>query len=175
MEEIRNSINIIGLTAFDEIPSNVNNQIIQYSEQETIFVPKDKAEVGIIFEIMIEIEILSKRIVETNINKIVVLDGIKKYKIIYSEGSSSKANILYLNVPYNTFIKIPKNENISSINVFILDAYFSILSNRKIYSYLVFQLEVNYSEKYNEKKQEKNNRVIIPEKKYFIKDDEMSF
>lgn len=175
MEVIRNSINIIGLASSDKLPNDVNDQTIQYSESETIFIPNDKAEIGNIFEIMIEIEILSKRIVDTNINRTVILDGIKKYKIIYSEESSSKANILYLNKPYNTFIEIPKNKNISSSYVFIIDAYFSKLATRKIYSHLVLLLDVNYSKNDSAKNQEVNQESIIIEKNIFKKEDEMIY
>lgn len=175
MEVIRNSINVIGIADINELPDKLQEQMIQYSESETIFIPCDKAEVGDIFEIMIEIEITSKRIVETNINKTVILDGVKKYKIIYSEKSSSKANILYLDIPYNTFIKLPKNEIINKVSVYILDAYFSILSTRKIYSYLVLQLDVNKSKDYTNVGKNKNIDSVQNKYNFFRKENEMIY
>lgn len=167
MEVIRNSINIIGIASSDILPNEINDQIIQYSDVETIFIPQNKPDISNIFEIMIEIEIKSKRIIDTNIGKTVILDGLKKYKIIYSEESSSKANILYLSTPYNTFVEIPQNENISACNIFVIDAYFSKLSTRKIYSHLVLLVDVNYSTNYSDNKKDYLN------KEYFKKEEEM--
>ncbi|MCT4508386.1 MAG: hypothetical protein N4A48_06425 [Tepidibacter sp.] len=143
---VRNFINIKGITQEDKLPSKVNGQIIQYSDTETIFIPRDKSGVKNIYEIMIDIDISSTRTINTPLGKTIVIDGVKKYKIMYTEnGDVEKANIIYINTPYNTFVELPNNANLNNINIHIMDAYFDLISIRKIHSYTVYLLDVDYT------------------------------
>lgn len=146
---VRNFINIEGLIEEENIPSEINGQIIRYSEVETLYIPNEKPEVKNIYEIAINVEVKSSRTIYAPSIKIVVIDGVKIYKIIYTENTESdKANILYLKVPYNTFIELPKGvENVSDIKVHIIDAYFDLLDTRKIYGHFVYLVDVTHDKK----------------------------
>ncbi|MCT4618901.1 MAG: DUF3794 domain-containing protein [Marinisporobacter sp.] len=146
---VRNSMNIEGLILEEDIPSQIKGQIIRYSEVETLHVPEDKGEVQNIYEIAMNIEIKSKRSIHAPFGNIIVVDGIKEYKIIYTENTKScKANILELKVPFNTFIELPKEiDNILDIKIYILDAYFDVLDPRKIYGHFLYLVDVHYDHK----------------------------
>lgn len=143
---VRNNINIEGLSSEEELPRKINGQLITFSETAKLRISDSNPEAKSIYEIVIEMDIKSKRTINTDLSKIIVLDGIKKYKILYIEKNElSTANIVYLESPYNTFIELPKNvDNISELNIHILDAYFNLIDNRNIYEHLVYQLDIHH-------------------------------
>lgn len=143
MEVIRNFINVIGLSDIDELPTNINGQLIQYSESETIHIPKNYPDVKSIFQVLINIEIISTRHIVTPVGTTIVVDGIKLLKIIYAQpDNSSKATFLVLELPYNTFFELDKDIEFDNINIHILDAYFSLLDERRIYGHYILMVEV---------------------------------
>ena len=108
METLRNLIRISGLADAHELPRNSKSQIIQYSETDTIFIPEDRPCIKSIFQILINIEIRSTRNIHTPIGRTIIIDGIKKLKIIYStDDGYGKANFIDLELPYNTFAEVP--------------------------------------------------------------------
>lgn len=64
----------------------------------------------------------------------------KKLKIIYTSGSSlDSANLLTISTPYNTFVDIPDGyTGLDKAEVYIMDAYFSLLDGRRIYSHILY-------------------------------------
>jgi hypothetical protein len=144
---IRNFVNIVGITPPEELPSEVNGQIVEYSEVESIFIPINKPKVKSIYQIIINIKIKSKRIINSPLADIVVIDGVKKINIIYTEdGSTDRATVVELDLPYNTFFELPKEQKGGgSVNIYIVDAYFSLLDSRKIYSHILYLVEVYYN------------------------------
>ncbi|MEL7598086.1 MAG: hypothetical protein AAGU01_07775 [Clostridiaceae bacterium] len=127
-----------------------NSQVVEYSEVENIFIPKDNPNIKNIYQIVLDVSLISKREVDIPIGKVVIIDGVKKIKIIYSEkGHSQKANIVNLELPYNTFIEIPDGKEIGNASVQIVDAYFQLIDNRKIYSHIVYLVNVRYKEESN--------------------------
>lgn len=146
---VRNNINIEGLSLEEELPRKINGQLITFSETDNLYISESNPEAKSIYEILIEVDIISKRTINTGLSKIIVLDGVKKYKILYVEKNElSTANIVYLETPYNTFIELPKNvERISELNIHIIDAYFNLIDNRNIYEHLVYQLDIHHDSK----------------------------
>jgi len=143
MEIVRNFINVAGLADENSLPANINGQIIEYSENDTIFIPNTQPEVKNIFQIMIKVEINNSRRIKTPTGYTVVLDGIKKLKIVYTQnGDSSKANFLDMNLPYNCYVELPQHIKLDSINIYVLDAYFDMLDSRKIYSHILYLVNV---------------------------------
>jgi hypothetical protein len=144
---VRNFIDIIGITSENELPDKISGQIIEYSEVEDIIIPEHKQRVKNIFQIMIQVEVKSTRTINAPLGKIIIIDGIKKLKIIYEEKSDSrKASILNLELPYNTFFELERGiEESKDIKIDILDAYFQLLDNRRIYSHIVYMVQVNYN------------------------------
>ncbi|SHH00146.1 hypothetical protein [Tepidibacter thalassicus] len=146
---VRNFINVIGIASKNELPNKINGQIVEYSDTEILFVPDDKPEINTIYEIMIDLKIKSIRKVNSSLSNIVIIDGERKHKIIYTEnGDFERVNVLYLNMPYNTFVELPNNNvdiDINNISIHVLDAYFELISSRKIYSHVVYLIDVNYN------------------------------
>ena len=150
---LRNSINIEGIISEEDIPNKMNGQMIRYSEIETLYVPDDKPEIKNIYEISMNVKIKSSRTVHAPFGKIIIVDGIKEYKIIYTENTEfNKVNILYLKVPYNTFIELPRGiDGILDTKIYILDAYFDLLESKKIYGNFVYLVDVHYNKEDNKK------------------------
>lgn len=146
MGTLRNFIDITGITPEEELPKKVNGQIVQYSEIDYIFVPDDRQGISSIFQIFIDVEIKSRRTINAPLGKIVVLDGVKKIKLIYTQKyNEGKVGILALELPYNTFIELPKDAGeIKNISVNIVDAYFSLIESKKVYSNILYMISVNY-------------------------------
>lgn len=144
---VRNFIDIIGITPEDELPDKNNGQIIEYSEVENIFIPEHHSRIRNIFQIMVKVEIKSTRTVNAPLGKVIIVDGIKRLKIIYEDrGDSKKANIVNLEVPYNTFIELQKGaEILDNIEIYIMDAYFHSISPRTLYSHVVYLIHIHYA------------------------------
>lgn len=52
--------------------------MVQYSDLEIIFVPEDKPPVKSIFQVIVQVEISSIRIINAPLFKSAVIDGVKK-------------------------------------------------------------------------------------------------
>lgn len=145
MEIIRNFINISGLSNIDDLPKYTNGQQVQYSEIETIFIPENQPDIKSIFQILIKTKFVSKRIIPTHVGNTIVIDGIKELKIIYSQtDNTGKAIFSNIELPFNTFIEMPNDIITENISIYVLDAYFSMLDKRRIYSHFVYLLNVNF-------------------------------
>ncbi len=143
MDMVRNFINVSGLADITELPKNTRGQLIQYSEAQTIYIPKNQPDVKSIFQVLIKVEINSIRSIYTPIGNTIVIDGTKKLKILYTQNTDSgKANFLDMELPYNTFIELPNRIEPESINIYVLDAYFKLLDERRIYSHFVFMVNL---------------------------------
>ncbi|WP_432401986.1 hypothetical protein [Wukongibacter sp. M2B1] len=147
---VRNHINIEGITREEDLSKNKNGHTIIYSEEKTLFLPTDKPEIKSIYEILISIDIKSHRSITTPIGNVVVLDGLKKYKIIYTENSEiEKVSILNLDTTFNTFTELPKGlEDIWNLKIHVIDAYFSVINPQKIYGHFLYLVDVNYNVDY---------------------------
>lgn len=149
MGVIRNFINIEGITPEGDLLKNENGHTIIYSDTETLFFPEDK--IKSIYEIMISIEITSHRSINTPIGKIIVLDGVKRYKIIYTENSElDRMSIINHELPFNTFTESPVDyEDIWNIDIHIIDAYFSLIDEKSMYGHYLLLLDINYEKDNN--------------------------
>ena len=171
---LRNFIDIIGITKEEDLPSKINGQIIQYSEVDYIDIPEDKPKINDIYQIAIKADINSTRTINAPTGKIVVVDGEKSFKIIYSEKSpSEKANILNLKLPFNTFIDIEdKQEEIKKIDIYILDVYFKIVTSKKLYSYVLYMINVQYCNVINDKFLREDENCLKDIKFVQVRDEE---
>lgn len=144
---IRNLIHITGITPEKELSSSNTSNTVVYSDIETIFIPKDKPSINSIIDIMINIEKKSNRIVEAPIGKIVILDGLKTFKIVYtSVEETHTANMVTIETPYNTFFEIPsKDYQDFHTTIQIIDAYFHPIDSRKIYCHIVYFINVHFN------------------------------
>ena len=149
MGNVRNFIHIIGITNNDEFPKKMNGQIVQYSDVESISIPSNKPNAKNIYEIIIKLEIISTKHISVPSNNILIIDGIRKFKIMYiSEDDSKEAIMINVSKPYNTFVELPKGiYNIQDVNVYIIDSYFDLINNREIYNYNLYLVNVNYDDK----------------------------
>lgn len=153
MDIVRNFINISGIADENDLPNKINGQVIQYSEADTIYIPENQPEIQSIFQIIIDIKITGSRKIQTPVGYSLVLDGIKKLKIIYTDTEGTgKANFIDIVIPYNTFVEASDNINLGNVSVYVIDAYFDILDKRRIYSSMLYLINVlspsSSSEKY---------------------------
>jgi len=143
---IRNFIEVVGIAQEEELPEKSFGQLIKYSEAEHIIIPRDKSGIKDIYQIVLKIEIKSKRTISTVDTKTVILDGIKNVKIMCTQHENpDKVTMINLQLPYNTFFEIPRQiENIDNTDIHILDAYFEVLDKRRIYGHFVYLVDVRY-------------------------------
>lgn len=146
---IRNSINVIGITPENKLPNKIIGQIIEYSETETIFITEGKHKIRNISQIEFKIKLTSNRVITAPLGKVVVLDGIKKFRLKCSKKDSSKIeSTVELETPYNAFFELPQvTTQYSHAEVYILDAYFQLINSNKLYSHIIYLINVIYSDK----------------------------
>lgn len=148
---IRNFVDVVGITPENELPSKINGQFVEYSEVDYIYISENKPRVNTLYQAHIKIEIKTNRIIKSPLGQIIVLDGVKKIKLVYTQkGREEKASAVDFQLPYNTFIDIPpEGGNVNNIDIHILDAYFDIINSKKIYVHLLYLIDVNYDKKSN--------------------------
>lgn len=158
---VRNFINIEGITPEEELKGNTSGHIIIYSDIENLNIPESKPKIKSIYEITVDIELTSNKSIYTPIGKIIVLDGIKKFKILYTENTElENASVLNLEAPFNTFTELPKDiDNILNVKVNIIDAYFSLLNSKMIYGHFLYLVDVTYENNHTKNTLVLNNNI----------------
>ena len=159
---VRNFIDIEGLSSYENLPKTIKGQVVQISECENIQLPNTKLNIKNVFQILINVEVKSTRTVETPINTLAVVDGVKNFKILYYD-NSNKAGILDIKIPFNTFIELKDNkQEIKDIRIYVIDAYFQLLPYNILYSHLLYYIDVDCSSSEKNKEAETIS-TITPE------------
>jgi hypothetical protein len=146
---IRNSINIEGITSAENLPRVIHGQLIEFSETEYFYLTENQYGIRNISKIEVKINAKPGREVEAPTGKIVILDGVKRIEILYTTQdyfqSYSKA---VFEIPFNTFIDMPNDADaLKSVNIYVVDAYFKLMSSRKVYAHLMYMIDVKYDTK----------------------------
>lgn len=159
---IRNNIDIIGIASEDQLPKEINGQIMEYSDVENIFLPGDKSEIQDIFQIKIDLVTKDHRVVRAPLGTVIIVDGIKKFRMIYSDpGSAEKAHIANVQVPYNTFFELPVHiQEIDKVDIYIMDAYFDVIDTRRLYSHIVYLVDIQYRDPREQYESSKSNLTV---------------
>lgn len=140
---VRNCIDIIGITPENELPNKINGQHIEASETENLFIGNN-IRIKNIYQIIIDKGIKETRIINTPINKIIVIDGYKKFKIAYYD-INNNMGILELTTPYNLFFDIENSKvEIEKINLYIADAYFDLINRKVLYCHIIYIVDIHY-------------------------------
>jgi hypothetical protein len=141
---IRNCINVLGITPEEELPRGICGQLIETSETEHIHIKKS-AKVKSIYQIIIGIKIKGTRIIDAPLNKIVVLDCLKTFKITYYN-DEDKMGVLEYKSPFNCFIDIDnKEEEIEEVEINVVDAFFDMFNLHTLYSHILYIINVKYN------------------------------
>lgn len=141
---LRNSIEVVGISTVEELPREIKGQLIEYSETDYIYVPENRPLIYNISKIDLKLSIKESRSIDAPTGKIVILEGSRKINITYKPASYYEGNyILKLDLPFNSFLDIPNNSGeIKSIDIYPIDAYFKMMSSRKIYCFMVYMINV---------------------------------
>lgn len=143
MEIVRNMVNITGIADEAELPDRIRGQMIQFSDTDTLYIHENQPEISSIFQIMIKAQINETRRIKTPSGYSVVLDGKKSFKIIYTQKDQvGKASFLEVELPLNTFAEIKDDDIVEHINIYILDAYFELIDSKKIYSNILYLIDI---------------------------------
>lgn len=141
---VRNCIDVVGITPEGELPKQIVGQLIEASETENIYLGTE-LNVKNIYQIVIEVGIKGTRVINAPLNKIIVVDGIKKIKAAYYN-EENNVGIFELEGPLNFFIDIDKQEvEIESINIHIADAYFHLTNKNTLYNHILYMIDVPYN------------------------------
>lgn len=170
MRLLRNFIDVLGITNENELPTITNGQQIIYSDTDYIFVPENKPKVKDLYQISVNVDITSTRVINSGSDKIVVVDALKKLKIVYTQADNNeKASILTLELPYNTFFQAEKGSNgFEEVHIYIADAYFEVIEGNKIYNHMLYFLEISKQKNLkNISKFTKSNNVNEITKAYY--------
>lgn len=140
MDVVRNFVQVSGIASEEELAGGVMGQVIQYSEAETVFFPENKEAPGSLYQVIVHVDARPVRSVRTPTGTTVILDGTKRFKLLYEEaGYAGRAGFVTLELPYNTFFELPEGVRFTGlVRVFVLDAYFQLLNARRIYTHLVY-------------------------------------
>jgi hypothetical protein len=143
---LRNSIEVIGIASDEELPKQINGQIIEYSETDYIYVPENRPLIYNISKIEVKVNIKESRTIDAPTGRIVVLEGSRKLSITYRPvGYYDENYTLKFDLPFNSFIDLPNNSgDIKSIDIYVIDAYFKPVSSRKIYCFMVYMINAVY-------------------------------
>lgn len=143
MHIVRNCIDIVGITPESELPKKINGQIKETLESENLFI-KENIKIKNIYQIIIDISVKGTRVINTPLNKIIVMDIIKNFKIAYYD-IENNMSILELNSQSNLFFDIENdNVEIDKTNIYIADAQFELINNNTLYNYILFIIDVHY-------------------------------
>lgn len=140
---LRNSIEVEGISSEEELPKEINGQVIEYSETDYIYVPENRPLINNISKIEVKVTIKESRTIEAPTGRIIILEGSRKISITYRPVGYKENYNLKLDLPFNTFVDIPNNAGeIKSINIYTVDAYFKMMNSKKIYSFMVYMINV---------------------------------
>lgn len=143
MGVIRNCIDIIGITPENELPDRISGQHIEASETENILIDSN-IKMKNIYQIIVHAEIKNTRVINTPLNRIVVIDGFKKFKIAYYD-IDNNMGVIELNSPFNLFFDIENSTiEIEKTDLYIADAYFELLYDKRLYCHIIYILDIHY-------------------------------
>lgn len=146
---LRNSIEVTGIASEEELPKQINGQLIEYSETDYIYVPESRPLIYSVSKVKVDVNIKESRTVNAPTGRIVILEGSKRLSITYRPiGYYEENYTLKFDLPFNTFIDLPNNAgDIKSVDIYVVDAYFKLMNNRKLYSFMVFMVNAVYQSK----------------------------
>jgi hypothetical protein len=146
MDIVRNSIIISGIAAENELPKGINGQLIEYSEIDYAYIPGNMPPVSRINKIDVKVSCQHGRTINAPSGRIIVLDGTKNISLDYiSSGYYQGDYTVNLEMPFNTFIDLPNNAGeVKAVDVYIVDAYFRMVSSGKIYNHILYMVNVSY-------------------------------
>lgn len=149
MGVLRNSINIEGITLEENLPKKINGQLIEFSETEYFYLSDNQYAIRNISKIEVKIKAEPGRVINAATGKIIVLDGVKKINIVYRPLEYyQNYNQVVFETPFNTFIDMPTDAGeLKSVETFIVDAYFKVINNRKLYCHMLYMVNVAYDSK----------------------------
>lgn len=145
MAFIRNNIEIEGIQQSGGILENA--YILNYFENGTIFVPKGKGKIKYLNKVIIKIDSIEGRIINTPGGKVLSIYGRKIYSLIYSEKSHDRAQKADLNLPLIAYVYLPPEvEDFCNLEVSVLDAFFEVIDNRKIHNHILYLIKFDKKE-----------------------------
>lgn len=154
---IRNFIDILGIAEDNDFPTKAPHELVEFSV-ENILPLNTKSMPKSIYQIILNPNINSQRVVNNPLGKISVLEGHNNIKILYYDEMGT-ASMSQINLPFNTFLEI-KDSNFNSINVLIGDAYFELIHTNFIYSHILYIVYLNNTEDIKVKKYDRENIEI---------------
>ena len=149
---VKNLIEISGLA--DSLPAN-STVFKQFTVQETLELPEAKPDIEQIVKVIAQVEITSTRLITTGTGKSLegqILTGLKlivegeiRQKIEYvADECTQPVHAAHFNVPFSTFIVIPKTHNIGEpilITPYIEDLYVELIGKRTIFKNVILFLD----------------------------------
>ncbi|MEG2337896.1 MAG: hypothetical protein RSB66_02335, partial [Clostridium sp.] len=106
MTYVRNNIEIEGVDLKDGISDD--GFVMSYWENGPVFLPKSKGKIRHLNKVIIEIEAIEKKILNTPAGKVLNIYARKIYSLIYSERSHERSQRTVLNLPFIAYTYLPE-------------------------------------------------------------------
>ncbi|MEF9933754.1 MAG: hypothetical protein RR898_00615 [Clostridium sp.] len=140
MTYVRNNIEIEGVDLKDGISDD--GFVMSYWENGPVFLPKSKGKIRHLNKVIIEIEAIEKKILNTPAGKVLNIYARKIYSLIYSERSHERSQRTVLNLPFIAYTYLPEGvEDVTNLDVSVLDAFFEVIDNRKVYNHILYLIK----------------------------------
>lgn len=148
MSLIRNNIEIEGVELKDGIDDN--SYVLNYWEDGPIFLPKSKGKIRHLNKVIIELNSIEGKVIMTPAGRVLNIYGRKLYYLIYSEKSHDRPQKASIDLPFIAYVYLPKEvEDFSDLDVSVMDAFFEVIDNRKVYSHTLYLIKFNKKEAIN--------------------------
>ncbi|MEF9951831.1 MAG: hypothetical protein RR840_00210 [Clostridium sp.] len=148
MTYVRNNIEIEGVDPKDGISDD--GFVMSYWENGPVFLPKSKGKIRHLNKVIIEIESIEKKILNTPAGKVLNIYARKIYSLIYSEKSHERSQRTVLNLPFIAYTYLPEGvDDVNNLEVSVLDAFFEVIDNRKVYNHILYLIKFNKYEEEN--------------------------
>ncbi|MEG0371561.1 MAG: hypothetical protein RR645_04610, partial [Clostridium sp.] len=142
---IRNNIEIEGVEQRDGVQDG--SFVLNYWENGPIFLPKSKGKIRNLNKVIIEMDSIEGRILNTPSGKVLSIYGRKIYSLIYSEKSHDRSQKTVIDLPFVAYAYLPVGvDDVIDLEVSILDAFFEVIDNRKVHNHILYLIKFNKKE-----------------------------
>ncbi|KMT21378.1 hypothetical protein [Clostridium cylindrosporum] len=165
MAYIRNNIEIEGIE--NRSIALEGSYVLNYWENGPIFLPRNKGKIRHLNKVVIEIDSVEGRVINTPAGKVLNIYGRKIYSLVYSEKSHDKLQRTNINMPFMAYVYLPLEvEDFCDLEVSVIDAFFEVIDNRKVHNHILYLIKFNKKsmeaiEKSEEFQEEVQNQLTL--------------
>ena len=158
MANLSDLVEFVGVA--DEFPclEGEEDYWTQLSVAETLEIPEQKPDIEQIAKVVVEVELISQRVVKTPVSycdnlagnkltgKKLILEGYLRQKVFYvADVPEQSVHVAHFKVPFSTFVVIPKATSLYAkfrVDSYVEDIFIKMNNNREIFKNITLFLHV---------------------------------